>query len=89
MKFLRKNYIKLIIIFVLMVGIPIGIDLVRANFEYQYETISAPPKLYVLDKNGNKIELVLASYTIDTLDQTKEEVIVWERIKGEPESLLD
>ena len=76
MKFLRKNYIKLIIIFVLMVGIPIGIDLVRANFEYQYETISAPPKLYVLDKNGNKIELVLASYTIDTLDQTKEEVIV-------------
>ena len=76
MKFLRKNYIKLIIILVLMIGVPIGIDLVRANFEYQYETISAPPKLYVLDKNGNKIELVLASYTIDTLDQTKEEVIV-------------
>lgn len=75
-KIIKSGYIKIILVLLLMVGVPFGIDLFYANYKQYYETISTPPNLYILDKNGNKVELVLASYTINTFNQNKEEVLI-------------
>lgn len=64
--------IKILIIFFMIIIIPNLLDVLNAQYDYNYKTISAPPTLYIETKAGDRIELVLASYTLNTLDKSEE-----------------
>ena len=68
----KINLIRIIIIFLMIIIIPNMIDVLNAQYDYNYKTISAPPTLYIETKAGDRIELVLASYTLNTLDKSEE-----------------
>lgn len=68
----KINIIRIIIIFLMIIIIPNLLDVLNAQYDYNYKTISAPPTLYIETKAGDRIELVLASYTLNTLDKSEE-----------------
>lgn len=69
--------IKILIIFFMIIIIPNLIDFLNVEYDAKkYDPISVPPSLYIEDSNGKKIELVLASYTLNTEDKQEEVVLV-------------
>ena len=69
--------IKILIIFFMMLIIPNLIDVLNAESNYvYYDSITAPPNLYLETEFGQRIELVLASYTLAVNDKIEKVELV-------------